>query len=248
MPKPVRKSQFKPIPEEDRQIGIRMMYLRKMKNRSQAQLADLLQSTRDAIANIEIGRVPLRLNMGWQVCRLFDVHPSWLCVGHWPLGGEQPFPPSDHPNLPRIEQLVTAFGDKPFFEGFAAIGWLLTADGLALAEREKKKVLTTSSELRNIDAMKMRELLEKVRRLTAPRGMKAALARALPEPLPRISEWLAGKYEPSGETTLRLLNWVEQQESHQQQSPGSVPPPSGPKAQSQESNEKKKPRSNPSKR
>lgn len=79
-------------------------------------------------------------------------------------------------------------------------------------KRTERKLLTHTSELRNIPAMQMRELLSKVRRLTLARGMKAKLAAALAVPLPRISEWLSGKYEPSGETTLRLLHWVEQQE------------------------------------
>ena len=96
---------------------------------------------------------------------------------------------------------------------------------LAVPQKEhenEKKHLTAYSEHRNVAPMQMRELLEKVRELTLVRGNKSKLANALSVPLPRISEWLSGKYEPSGETTLKLLHWVEQQEVKQQQSPGSV--------------------------
>jgi hypothetical protein len=84
------------------------------------------------------------------------------------------------------------------------------------------------------------ELLSTARRLTKARGMKTQLAKAVDAPLPRVSDWLAGNYLPSGERALKLRDWVRQQEAQQQQqSPGSVTPPPGPKTQSKASNEKK---------
>lgn len=54
-------------------------------------------------------------------------------------------------------------------------------------------------------------LLQRLKR--ALEGVKKGdLARSLKVPLPRVSEWLSGRVMPSGETTLRLLHWVEQQE------------------------------------
>jgi len=77
-------------------------------------------------------------------------------------------------------------------------------------------LLTDDSEIRKVEPMfGLQELLGKVRRLTESRGVKVKLAKSIGVPQPRISEWLAGKYEPSGETTLRLLQWVEQQELQQ---------------------------------
>jgi len=79
----------------------------------------------------------------------------------------------------------------------------------------------------------------RLRNATAVRGNKAALARFTNVSMSRISDWLAGRKEPSGENTLKLLHWVAQQEAKQQQSPGSATTPPGPKTQSGKSNEKK---------
>lgn len=79
----------------------------------------------------------------------------------------------------------------------------------------REKGLTESSDIRNTPSeMKsaMKELLDKIRKLTEPTGMKAKLATALKVPPARVSEWLSGKHDPSGETTLQLLQWVQQQE------------------------------------
>jgi hypothetical protein len=86
----------------------------------------------------------------------------------------------------------------------------------------------------------LQELLMAARRLTESRGMKSKLAKALIVPLPRVSDWLAGKYLPSGGRALKLREWVrDQQERQQKQSAGSVLPPPAPKTQSKASNEKK---------
>lgn len=109
----------------------------------------------------------------------------------------------------------------------------------------EKRVLTDNSENRMMRAVQMRELLERVRKFTLARGMKAKLAADLPVPLPRISEWLSGKYEPNGETTLRLLQWVEQQEGQQKKSPESASTLSGRKTQSRSSKSNEKAKSSP---
>ena len=93
----------------------------------------------------------------------------------------------------------------------------------------------------------MQELRARLASATAARNQKAALAKWLGVSLSSVSTWLAGRKEPSGGTTLRLLHWVEQQEAQQKQSAGSVEAPPAPKTQPQESNEKK-PRSSPQKR
>jgi hypothetical protein len=104
------------------------------------------------------------------------------------------------------------------------------------------KVLTHSSDSVILPPMKseLQELLMAARRLTESRGMKSKLAKALIVPLPRVSDWLAGKYLPSGGRALKLREWVrDQQERQQKQSAGSVLPPPAPKTQSKASNEKK---------
>jgi DNA-binding transcriptional regulator YiaG len=55
-------------------------------------------------------------------------------------------------------------------------------------------------------------LLERLRKATAERGKKSTLAKFLGVPLANVSQWLSGVREPGGETTLRMLHWVEQQE------------------------------------
>jgi hypothetical protein len=43
---------------------------------------------------------------------------------------------------------------------------------------------------------------------TEAAGMKAALSNYLGFPQALVSEWLAEKYRPSGEVTLKLMHWV----------------------------------------
>jgi len=59
---------------------------------------------------------------------------------------------------------------------------------------------------------KLPTLLKRLNEATRERGSKTALAKFMGVPLPNVSQWLSGEREPSGETTLQLLNWVEQQE------------------------------------
>lgn len=84
-----------------------------------------------------------------------------------------------------------------------------------LAAASEKIALTKNSDFRKSFAdMKsvLKQLLDKVRTFTEPAGMKSKLAADLGVPQARVSEWLSGKHDPSGETTLQLLRWVELQE------------------------------------
>lgn len=87
----------------------------------------------------------------------------------------------------------------------------------------EKELLTDSSEFRISSAdmksemrkITLQKVLADVRLLVSARGMKARLAADLDVPQPRVSEWLAGKYKPSGQTALRLARWVELQQGRQ---------------------------------
>ena len=87
------------------------------------------------------------------------------------------------------------------------------------SSEDEKELLTDSSEVRMSSAdmksemrkITLQKVLADVRLLVGARGMKARLAADLDVPQPRVSEWLAGKYEPSGQTALRLARWVELQ-------------------------------------
>ena len=85
----------------------------------------------------------------------------------------------------------------------------------------------------------MPTLVERVRKATEARGRKTELAAVLGVPRQRMNDWLSGQREPDGETTLRLLHWVEPEERKpKQKSPASVTTPAEPKAQVIKPNEK----------
>jgi transcriptional regulator with XRE-family HTH domain len=96
----------------------------------------------------------------------------------------------------------------------------------------KNKLLTNITATGNVSPVKstMANLLDRLNKATSQRGMKSELAKVMGVPLSNISQWLSGEREPGGETTLRLLHWVEQQE-RQQKSPGGVKAPPEPKTQ-----------------
>jgi transcriptional regulator with XRE-family HTH domain len=77
-----------------------------------------------------------------------------------------------------------------------------------------KKVLPNVTDYGNTSEVKshIARLRDRLNKATAARGMKAELARAMGVHLVNVSQWLSGEREPAGETTLRLLNWVELQE------------------------------------
>jgi transcriptional regulator with XRE-family HTH domain len=79
---------------------------------------------------------------------------------------------------------------------------------------DARKRLTESSVFRNISSdmkLSLKAILNDVRRLTKATGGKTQLAKDLGVPKARVSEWLAGKYEPSGEMAIALFNWVQEQ-------------------------------------
>lgn len=90
----------------------------------------------------------------------------------------------------------------------------------------------------------MPRLRERLRKQTASRGSKTALAKILGVPRQSVNNWLSGRKEPGGETTLRLLHWVEQEEA-KQKAPDSVCAPPGKTRRRKYKNEK--PKSNPPK-
>ena len=61
----------------------------------------------------------------------------------------------------------------------------------------------------------LKELLDQTRELVRASGMKAVLATYLGVPQSRVSEWLGGKHEPSGEVALKLLKWVSEPDRKQ---------------------------------
>jgi transcriptional regulator with XRE-family HTH domain len=83
----------------------------------------------------------------------------------------------------------------------------------AAKENPKKPVdnLTLSAKSEDVKHS-MSKLLERLKKATAEHGQKTVLAKHLGVPPVSVSQWLSGVKEPGGETTLKLLNWVELQE------------------------------------
>lgn len=78
----------------------------------------------------------------------------------------------------------------------------------------QKNSLRNVSDYVNLASVKpqMPNFLDRLKKMTAERGKKTALAKFLGVPLASVSQWLSGDREPGGERTLRMLRWVEQQE------------------------------------
>ena len=129
------------------------------------------------------------------------------------------------------------------------LGWLgaetdrVAQENPILQKESSKQVLTAISANANLSAVQspLTQLLERLNQATAAKGAKAKLAEYLKAPRPCVSDWLSGKREPSGETTLRLLQWVEREERQQTKGPGSAITRPEPRTQSKASNEKKPP-------
>jgi hypothetical protein len=58
----------------------------------------------------------------------------------------------------------------------------------------------------------LEDLRQEINRRASAPGVKTQLAEFLGAPLASVSRWLSGDRDPGGETTLRMLNWVVEQE------------------------------------
>jgi transcriptional regulator with XRE-family HTH domain len=102
-------------------------------------------------------------------------------------------------------------------------------DALARAIRRRLKapsldeniLLTDASICAKLPPVKSQldNLLADLNRLTKESGKKTELAEFLGAPLASVSRWLSGEREPGGETTLRLLEWVQAEEAKQPKGP-----------------------------
>ena len=85
----------------------------------------------------------------------------------------------------------------------------------ACASSGKNNDLTDAATYKKLKAdmkKQLPSLLERLNQATKETGKMSALADYLKVPLASVSRWLSGKREPGGETTLKMLQWVEQQE------------------------------------
>ena len=72
---------FANLPDSERAIGKRIRAARTKFRLSQSRLAPIIGLTRDQLNNVEIGRVALRCEPGWELCAELDLNPLWLAFG-----------------------------------------------------------------------------------------------------------------------------------------------------------------------
>jgi len=226
------KSRWKPLPEHERAIGGRLAAARRFCGETQEALGRYLGISRDSIYNMESGRVPVRFLHAWHLCQYMNINPDWLHHGeHEPM---RPFPKLDPDQMEIGEIEAVARQHATFFEGWAAVGWLVMGMDEQLKALRRRllesqnylggalgKLEIKDSRLTNIipkDNIKPMEseisrLIERVQAVCArQRGKRAELARHLGVEPARISVWLTGKKTPGGENALRMLRWVQEQE------------------------------------
>jgi transcriptional regulator with XRE-family HTH domain len=73
-----RRRKYKPLPPRELAICRRVREARLREGISQRLLAEEIGRTRDQLANVEGGRVPLRFGLAWDLCRHLDLNPLWL--------------------------------------------------------------------------------------------------------------------------------------------------------------------------
>jgi transcriptional regulator with XRE-family HTH domain len=91
---------------------------------------------------------------------------------------------------------------------------MANARRVLVTKDSQRKMLTKteSSEILPPVKSQLKNLLADLNRLTKESGKKTELADYLGAPLASVSRWLSGEREPGGETTLKMLRWVQQQE------------------------------------
>jgi DNA-binding XRE family transcriptional regulator len=229
-----KSPQFKPLPDNEKEICRRVAAVRRFQGLNQTELARRVGLTRDQLANIEAMRVALKFGTALAICRAIDINPNWLYSGAGPQGPMLEFndplclavldvvPASD-----RFSSVWTGFGNsllelstlhtrrigrqgREQEQSLTDTGPLVVPLEYWGAEADQKNDLTRSSLKRKNKGVKseIQKLIEQVKRKTSKPGAKSNLARELHVAPARISEWLSGEKEPGGDYTLRLRNWV----------------------------------------
>jgi len=188
-------------------IGLRVGYLRRRERMSQTELAKQIGLSRFQLSSIESGRVPMKLYTAWRMAQWLVFHPNFLF-----LGGDdsQHFPLLHKEDKQRLDNIYSANKEAVFNDVWDAMGGLLLDAEL----KYRNLKLTVVSTYRHNESVKARlpELLKRLEKATTQRGKKTELAKFMGVSKTRIWQWLSGENEPGGETTLQLLQWVEQQE------------------------------------
>jgi transcriptional regulator with XRE-family HTH domain len=113
-----------------------------------------------------------------------------------------------------LQAIWTEVGNLPNLPATARLFWNMVfmhcqIPKTALNLQNRRLTDTASANKREAVKAQLPNLLERLKKATAEPGAKSALAEFLDVPLASLSRWLSGEREPGGETTLRLLQWVE---------------------------------------
>jgi DNA-binding XRE family transcriptional regulator len=190
----------------DRLIGVRLIYIRRAEDLSQKKMADALGLTLAQMANVESGRVSLRLFNAWTFCWKFMVNPYWLATGMGSVSLDW---------LPKEECLLV----EKFIRKKPEALFRDTYDVLiqAVVEASHKIDLTNKTTYGKKDGVKnqWQKLKRKIQKAVSKPGSKSTLAKFLGVDLTQLSKWLTDSKaarEPGAEYTLQMLHWVEHQE------------------------------------
>lgn len=219
----------------------RLRDARKKAHLTLTQLANLSGYAVSTISSVENGHYKPSTRFRAKIIEVLHLNPDWLKTGNDPVFLVPKGATAMHvwpdifipqakllirqmPELGRLFEIATALQRE---SGEDVANYIATA----LGDMDEKKALTVRTENSTESGMhsKLATLLARLNRATRQRGRKVELARFLGVPHTRVSEWLSGKTEPGGETTLRLLAWVTAEEAKQQDSAGSATSPPAPK-------------------
>jgi DNA-binding transcriptional regulator YiaG len=157
---------------------------RKTKGMTQEQFANELKVSQAAVVKWEAGNLANTANLT-DLSKMAEQPISWFLEGKINWGGTA---------LPTQVTELTLLSPLPEKSPEKGVD-------IVPAKRDNEPVIPM-----------LPELIERLNRATKPRGKKTELAGFLGVPLKRVSEWLSSDIEPGGKTTLKMLQWVEQQE------------------------------------
>jgi len=115
--------------------------------------------------------------------------------------------------MAKIEKFIQASATVPFRSVWPAVAWLIGPE----TESGEEMLLTNKASSLTSEGVKpvLPKLIERLKRATAMRGKKTALAKWLGVHRQCVTDWLSRKQEPGGEVTLLLERWVQSQEEGQ---------------------------------
>ena len=202
---------------DDENIGSAIAKIRKIPpKQSQASFAGALGITREQLAFVETGRTPITTELGWLICKKFNIHPAWLMSG-----GVEKIPPQfdsiPSQKIAVLEKPLSRNGKTLFRQFWRLLGThVMENTCYAIILKNKNEALLDMRKLSQDDPdvkviRSLPELLSQLRKLTKDRGAKIALANEMRVSRQAVDQWLSEATKPTAEMTFDLISWVENQ-------------------------------------